>query len=171
MHKEAEIFTSREIAIFIWVVVALILAVSQKKIRESLFPVIKAFFAKKIIITYLLSVVYITLSVFLLYRVKFWDIPLLKKTVFWTLTFASVSLFNINKVSEDKKYFIAAVKHNLKLSLIFEFILDFYSPNLFVELLISKTHVNQGIISLLILNYPNYLIFLIIQFTEYNISF
>jgi len=54
----------------------------------------------------------------------------------WTLTAASITLFRINEVRENKKYFRQAVNDNFKFSLILEFITGLYTFSLPVELIL-----------------------------------
>lgn len=85
MNNLSNIFSTREIAIFIWFLILLIFAIRTKEVRNSIVRVIKAFFNRKLFLAFCTLLIYILLVVFILSVIGFWDISLLKDTVFWTL--------------------------------------------------------------------------------------
>lgn len=126
-------FSNRELAIAIWILIAVIWALSQPKIRKSLFQIIKAFFAWKLAISYVIVFSYITLMIIPLNAVGIWKFAHLKITILWVLCVAFVKLFEFSKTN-DQKFFKDAIKGNLKGLIVLEFFINLYVFDLWVEL-------------------------------------
>ena len=128
-------FSNRELAITIWILIAIIWALSQPKIRKSLFQVIKAFFAWKLAISYVIMFAYITLVIIPLNVVGIWKLPHLPVTLLWVLCVAFVMLFEFSKAN-DQNFFKDAIKDNLKGLIVLEFLINLYVFDLWVELIL-----------------------------------
>lgn len=135
MNNLSNIFSTREIAIFIWFLILLIFAIRTKEVRNSIVRVIKAFFNRKLFLAFCTLLIYILLVVFILSVIGFWDISLLKDTVFWTLFSGIVLFMNINKI-ENVNYFSSLIKDNIKVIVIWEFLFNFYTLSLIGELVL-----------------------------------
>ena len=133
MQSFFEIFSNREIALFIWVIILILFLFSKKDTRHSLKGLVKAFFAKKLITLFVLMVLYVFGIVLILYKLTFWKGDLMKDTVFWFLSVASIMFFNINKV-ESKQYFKNHIYETIKWTIILEFVMNFYTFTLPTEL-------------------------------------
>jgi len=90
--------------------------------------------------------------VLILYYASLWDLSFLKDTIIWSLASATVLLFNLTKAKEIN-YFWPLVLENLKVSVILEFVLNFYTFDFFIELffipsmaflVILKTHAEHS---------------------------
>lgn len=128
-------FSNRELAITIWILIAIICVLSQPKIRKSLFQVIKAFFAWKLAISYVIMFAYITLVIIPLNAVGIWKLPHLPVTLLWVLCVAFVMLFEFSKAN-DQNFFKDAIKDNLKGLIVLEFLINLYVFDLWVELIL-----------------------------------
>jgi len=135
MHLFTTIFTTREQAIIIWIAVFLIWSLFQKNLRNSITGLLRAFFQKKILVAFMMMIFYVGLTVYLLFRIHLWDTLLLKDTIFWIVSTAFILFLNLNKTAEDKDYFKKILFDNLKLILIFTFLINFYTFPLIAELL------------------------------------
>lgn len=113
-------FSNRELAIAIWIFIAIIYALSQPKIRKSLFQIIKAFFAWKLAISYVLMFSYITLMLLSLNIVGVWEMAHLPIIILWVLCVAFVMLFKFAKANEQD-FFKNAIRDNLKVLIVLEF--------------------------------------------------
>ena len=129
-------FNNREISLGIWFIVFLIWALSQKKISGSIFSLIKIFFSKALLRINILMIVYLALILLFLYKINFWKISLLKDTIYWTFGVAFIMLMNASKAYTEPYFFKKTLIDNIKFVLILEFIVNFYSLNLFWELLL-----------------------------------
>lgn len=126
---------NRELAIAIWIIIAIIWCVSQSKIRKSLFQVIKAFFAWKLTASYLLMFAYITVIVLVLKGVGIWNISHLPLTCLWVLCVAFVMLFGFSKAN-DQDFFKKSIKDNIKGLVFLEFLVNLYVFDIWVELIL-----------------------------------
>lgn len=133
MNNLFTIFSTREVALFIWFLLFLIFVSRSKDVRHSIARAIKTFFSRKSIIAFSLLLLYILLIVFILSYIGFWDISLLKDTILWLLFSGSVLFMNINKI-ENVNYFSGLIKDNIKIVIIWEFLFNFYTFSLIGEL-------------------------------------
>lgn len=129
-----DIFNNREIAIIIWSILGCIWVLRESTVRKSIIALIKIFFGYKFFVTYLLSVCYTIVGIYILYRFDFWTIKLLKATILWCVFTIISIIVNVNKIREDKKYFSNAVIENFKFSAIIGFITGLYTFGLFTEI-------------------------------------
>ncbi len=128
-------FSNREIALFTWILVAIIAMLFSKSIRKSISKIFKVLFVKSILITFLLFILYVGGIVFGLYKFGFWDLSLLKDTILWTFGFAVILVFGANKTKRISD-FKAILKDAVKWTIIIEFIVAFYNFSLTTELII-----------------------------------
>ena len=137
--KSLDILNNREIAIGIWLFIAIVLASFSKSIRkifnESFPRLCKLFFSRWILIPLGFAAGYIVLVVLGLQKIGFWNSGLLKNTIFWCLSVPVVSMFRISETTGDKSYFQNAIKDIFKVVFILEFLIAFYTFPLWVELL------------------------------------
>lgn len=136
---EIEVLNNRETAISIWLTLLLIFLFLKRDVRGSFTSLVRSIFAYKIVTSYLLSVLYTSIGIYLLYRLDGWTSHQLKDAILWcTLTIMKTLLRN-NEVNEKKDYFKVALKENLKFTLIIEFISETYSFPLIAELILVPT--------------------------------
>jgi len=128
-------FNNREIAIAFWFMVFMIFVLLKKDVRSSVDNLFKVFFQNKIFVVFLIMTFYVISLLILLQKLGVWQFSLLKETIFWYLGVAVTSLFNANKVNEDRNYFKNIFKDNLRLIVILEFVTALYTFNLIVELI------------------------------------
>jgi len=130
------LFNTREIAVIIWLLVFMAWAISKKNIRDSLFRVGKAFLNKKILSVIIAAILYASLIVFILSEIRIWETSLIKDTTFWFVGTAFVLLMNVNKATQDNGYFKKILIDSLKLVLVLEFVVNLYTFNLLIELIL-----------------------------------
>ncbi len=162
MNNLFTIFSTREVALFIWFLLFLIFVSRSKDVRHSIARAIKTFFSRKSIIAFSLLLLYILLIVFILSYIGFWDISLLKDTILWLLFSGSVLFMNINKI-ENVNYFSGLIKDNIKIIIIWEFLFNFYTFSLIGELvfipvvtLFSSMGIFAKYLYILIKKYPTF---------------
>ena len=130
IHK---IFNNREIAIGLLFIILIVWILKDKKVRDSFWGVLKSFLAlRKILIVMSL---YICCIVFALYIFNFWELDLLKDTIYWFLGVALILFFNVNDIEKKANYFRDIIKDNFKVLLIVEFVSNFKSFNLVFEII------------------------------------
>lgn len=129
------LLNNREIAFAIWFSLLVMWLLSNKEIRSAFGSVLDCFSKKVIIIPFSLLVLHTLASVWLLSEMGIWDLSQAKNTVFWFFSVAAVSLFRLNKIADDRHYFKSAVKDNLKIIVLLQFLISYYTFSIFVELI------------------------------------
>lgn len=130
------LFSNREKALVIWILVFLTWGLSQREIAKSILGVLKALFQRKILIVLAAMVVYIGSEVWLFHRIGLWKANLMKDTVFWTFGTAFVYVVNANQATEKEHFFRKIVLDSLKLVLVLEFLVNFYTFDLWIEMIL-----------------------------------
>lgn len=126
--------TNREFAILVWVNIFLLYCLLNKEIKKSLRNLIKVAFSKKLILLYICIYSYIFVCLYILYKIKFWNLELLKDTIVWSIT---VPVFSIMKAQEDSKtYFKETLKSCFEIYILIEFIGINYPFSIWIELII-----------------------------------
>lgn len=124
--------TNREIAIASWFALLLTWALSHEKLRQGLVVLVKSFFASRLVVLWIFMALYIAFEVAVLRHLELWNASHTKDTLLWTGTVAIVVLVQ----SSDSASFKEAVLQIFGLSVIFDFIVNFRSLNLVLELLL-----------------------------------
>lgn len=135
-----DILNNREWALLIWVIpIAIFILFFQKvdEIRESLKELIQAFFVGSILRTLTLMTIYISFVIYGLFKIGLWELHQLKNTIIWSISVGAVSLLRINSIKAEPSFFKKVVFDNLKLIVIIQFVLEFYTYSLTVELILT----------------------------------
>lgn len=130
------IFNNREIALISYILVFIIWALTQKKIRESIFGLVKALLAKQIFFSILCLLIYVTIVAYGLSLVTLWNFSLLKDTIYWTFGVGFILMMNSNKALQEEHYFRKFVRENVKLFMILEFISGLYVFGIITEFIL-----------------------------------
>ncbi|WP_062106542.1 hypothetical protein [Bacillus niameyensis] len=134
-----ELFSSREIAMGIWIVIffilIFILAVKSTSVRESIYHLIRTTTNKYIIIFFGTIIAYATIWIKLSSTLSVWDWKYLKDIIFWVL-FVGVP-FCFNAVTEKSESYIGnVIKSNFKFTIFLEFLIGTYTFTLVTELVL-----------------------------------
>lgn len=130
------IFSTREIAIAIWIAFALILCLFSSKIRKAFGSVIKAAFTPKLYIPFIGMLVYAAFFVFLLTFIPFWKWKYIKDITIWVLFAGIPACYKAIGDKIDEHYFRNIFLVNLKFVALIEFIVNTFTFSLIAELLI-----------------------------------
>ncbi|MPT34098.1 MAG: hypothetical protein E2604_03165 [Flavobacterium sp.] len=141
-----EIFSTREVAIIIWSSIFIVGALIILKFKGIL-PLLKSFFNYKIQTLLWSTFIYIAVVTICLYYLRTWDLTLLKDTIIWSITSATILLFNISKV-KDFTYFKPMVLENLKATVVFEFITNFYTFSFTTEMIVIPIMTFIGVLQI-----------------------
>jgi hypothetical protein len=114
-------------------------------IRKSMVGVLKALFGRKIFSIILLMLLYVAGIIFILRQIHFWSTYLFNDTIFWFFSFAIVTFFTINK-AEDNSYFKSLLCDCFKGTLFIEFLVNFYTFSLTIELIMFPIIIFIGLI-------------------------
>lgn len=130
-----DVFTTREIAVFIWFSIIVILISLNKTIRSSFIDVLKSVLKYQILIPFFILILYsIIIGLFLNFKINV--LKCVKDIILWVI-FAGVpfAYSSINK-KIDKKYFFKYVINNIKIIAILEFIVSNFTFKLIWELVL-----------------------------------
>ncbi len=129
-------FNGREQAVIILSITFLIYSLFIPGMRKSYKNLIEILFSSlflKIIISILLYIAFIT---YLLKIIGFWNITMLKDTIIWGI-FAGFMLFmKVINVKNKRLYFKELIKDSLKLLVVYEFLINLYTFNVWIELVL-----------------------------------
>lgn len=130
------IFSNREIATAIWLIILILFGLPKKNIRSSLKGLIRSIFAWKLTLYYLLSIVYFTLLLFLINRIIKLDPGLIKDSIIWFIASGLIVTANAFTLREKTSLVTFLILDNLKLTVFVEFVIATYVFSLPVELII-----------------------------------
>ncbi len=133
MEELQKIFSNREIAYIFWTILIILFFLS-KKIGNTFGNVIKSFFASKLSLLYISMLLFTIMEVYVIYKIGFWNSNLIKDTSFWFITFSFLTLFKSIK-ARNIRDFIPIINDIFKLTIFLEFIINFMSFNLTVEII------------------------------------
>lgn len=120
----------------VWLLAGFLVMMSFRTTRESIVGVIKAVFATKVLSGMALMIVYTIGIVAVLNLVSFWNMALLKETVFWFFFTAMASYFSYATSKTPGNVFRDLVIRSIKVVVIIEFLVNTYTFSLIVELLL-----------------------------------
>jgi hypothetical protein len=128
------IFSTRELAFLIWIIIALLVMMFNRGLRNSLSDIVRLLFGSKIGLVLIFLIVYVVLILMLLYKIGVWNQSHVKDTFMWFITSAVVLFFGVNK-AEDFRFFKEVIKENFKWAVILDFLINFYTFSLIVEII------------------------------------
>ena len=127
---------NRQLAIFIWLLIALVLALRSSAVRRSLGGVGRSLSCGVLLVP---VVGFLTLVSALLIagsQVGLWNLNLATDTGFWVAGSGSVLLFNFDRASTDEHYFRRVLAEILGVTILVEIILEISILSIPVELLL-----------------------------------
>lgn len=122
----------REQAVAIWLLVAMVAALSNKDFRGVIFAFVRALLDPKLLGMYASAALWLVAIVVVLANIGIWNSLLVKDTVMWFVGIAFVLMLNANNSKEH--FFHDAIVDNLKLTALIEFVSNIYSFNVLIEL-------------------------------------
>lgn len=136
MQTLQTVFNNRELALGAWIILAIVAGLFTKAGRKFLQSVAPIIFGRKFVVFYIIFLSFFTLTVLYLYCIGFWDTSLLKDTIFWII-FIEIPLFAkaIDK-AKDGRFFVKLIRDNLTIIVVIDFLLNFWTFSLVVELII-----------------------------------
>lgn len=134
MSTVLSVFSNRELAFLIWLVILLVYFLIKNKWRHHLKRIIMSAFTLKLVAIYITLIIYASIIVILLYLLNIWGIFLLKDTVVWLIFSALGTAFTLNRIN-DFGYFTDLIKSNIAVTAIVQFMINLYSFSLVTELI------------------------------------
>jgi hypothetical protein len=136
---------NREISTLIWVGIALFLSLLKPQGRIALANVFTAFARPLIIRVLSIAGLWVGLCVFLMQRYGVWEWSNLKTTALWVMTFAFVTMFDVDKLGKPKFYSVL-IRDILSATAIVVFIAEFTTFSLLGELVFVPFLILMGLI-------------------------
>ena len=134
MSAILSVFSNRELAFLIWLVILLVYFLIKNRWRHHLKRIIISAFTLKLVVIYTTLVIYASIIVILLYSLNIWGIFLLKDTIVWLIFSALGTAFTLNRI-KDFGYFTDLIKSNIAVTAIVQFMINLYSFSLITELI------------------------------------
>lgn len=145
---------NRELATVIWIVILFTcLFYYHRDVRYSFCNVIKCFFDKKILFVVALSDIWMSIGVFILYKMNAWQWNNIKTTLTWFAFSIVTMIIGVSKAEDKKKYFLSLCKENINISVFLTFIIELYSFSFFIEFImipvsvLLSVYINYNILS------------------------
>lgn len=130
------VFSNREISIGVWLLTIIVLLfIVNKESREAFIEIIKALFDKYIIVSLVIMVIYLCTVLLILSKFNLWDFSYLKDTVIWFMFTGFFILMKLGKIKSNE-FYKNDIQNLLKVTLLVEFVTNFYSFTLPIELLL-----------------------------------
>jgi len=131
-----DVFNNREIAIACWVIIATTILIFTKAGKEFFKSVIPILFCKKFVIFYFVFISFLCLVIYGLYKIEVWSPKLVKDTIFWVM-FVELPVFaKAIEEAKDARFFRKLIKDNIAISVAVEFLIGFWTFDLWVEILL-----------------------------------
>lgn len=138
---------NREMAIGIWLVVALIAALLAKSVRTGLADVLKCLLMPKLLLLFGSLAAYVALLAWLLSQVQLWTFDQLTATVLWYFL-SGVGLLNgVFSIKEGDRHFAKLARSAFTLTVVVEFVAVAYTFGLLAELVLVPVLVFLGLLS------------------------
>ena len=128
---------NREIAMIIWVSIITIWLLCFKDLRVNIFDILKHLFASKLTYVFVLITGYTSLIYYIMYRVDYWEIGLLKEGFICLVTIGFWGVGTaISKVKTLKQSLKSMAIESIKVATLIQFLTGFYVMSLPLELII-----------------------------------
>ena len=135
-----DIFNTREIALFAWSALLLTILLSKAAARRALASLLMTFIRAKALHQYgAITLLWVAFEILILQWAGLWSLDHLKATTFWVLAVPMAATWRIHQLSQKEDYFVAALRDTFALTVLVEFLVDFYPFPLWAELLIVPT--------------------------------
>ena len=145
-----ELFNNREIAAGVWLVVVLVIVILVLGPRQFFAQLLKVFQSVALLILVALAYAYLTIAVYGLFKIGFWEPTLLKGTILWAILSGSVLIFRSLGSNGAEVTFRSLLRDNLKVIVIIEFLVSSYTFSLIAELIFWPTLVAVAAVDTLI---------------------
>ncbi|MGB1287337.1 MAG: hypothetical protein ACPG7F_12435, partial [Aggregatilineales bacterium] len=130
-----DIFTSRELALIIWLAITLVYMLIVKSTRKALINVIEAFLEIRILIPFSVMLIYTGFIVFILKNIGFENRDLVKDSIFWFFGTAIILFINVNDFANGKKSFKKVITENFAFVAILFFVNNSFPHEFWIEFL------------------------------------
>ena len=132
-----EVFSTREIVGFIYVGIFIMYILCHEQTRKSTVKVIKCACKVKLIIPFVLMIIYTILLVLLFKRTVLWDVMYIKDIVMWVLFVGVPYSYNAVSKGNEEHYFRNLFMDNIKFIVLIEFFMGTFTFDFWIELILQ----------------------------------
>lgn len=132
--------TNREAALLFWIVLPVVVVLARDKdgsVKKALRGLAQAFLNRYILAIFSWAMLWIVLSIQGLAWLGLWSLDNLKGTVIWVVTFAMVTVFEVNRITDEASYRAKTLKDVVNATVVVAYFAEMYSFSLPVELVIT----------------------------------
>jgi len=129
-------FTTREIALGIWLIIIFISLILWKKTRKHIFGIIKIALSKKILILFFILFLYSTTFMILFSMSQIWRNEYVKVILIWTFFAGAPLCFNAIIKGLEQGFFKNLVFDGLKFTVLVEYITGLFTFSLLIEIIL-----------------------------------
>jgi len=122
---------NRDLAILTWLAILLCSIFLIKFIRKQALPIFRILFSSVFIIIFQLAICYLLIIIWGLIKVDFWNIHLLKGTVFWF--FGVGIIMSFRTIGKDIPFFQKILVNALKLTIVIGFVSNLHVFKYWIE--------------------------------------
>ena len=141
------IFSNRELASAIWIIVLFIFSLFKKNIYRSYSKVLSSFFNYKILIYIVVSTLYFYVILFIINCVNPLSISQIKDAIFWFIASGLILTANTFSSKDTTDIFKVIIINNIKLIVLLEYIIATYTFSLLTELLLFPVILFVGLMA------------------------
>jgi hypothetical protein len=139
-------FSSREIAVALWLVIGLTWFSRYPAVRKAARNVVRSFLAWKILVSCAFLLAWTSIAVWLLFTLGMWTTSLLKDTILWFCFGGFVMMFSSLTAKDDENIFGTFLRDSVKIVVVLEFLVSAYTFSLPIELVLVPALTFVGMI-------------------------
>ncbi len=131
------LFSSREIALFILILIFLIFILRNNAARKSILKVIEVALSRKLVVPFIGALIYCSIITFSLTKLDVWKWKYLKEISMWFLFIGVPSCYKALNIKPDDHYFKNFITNNMKIIVLIEFIFNSLTFHLIIEIILQ----------------------------------
>lgn len=147
------VFNNRELAISTWLLFGFLLLILYKSTREQIGEMLRILTSRIMLVNVFFILSYLTLVVYSLYLVRFWDFIFLKETLIWLFTVGLVSVYRVVGKDEEK-IFKRIMLDSLKITIMLEFFVNVKIFSFWIEFIVILLAIFIAIIQIVAKDIP-----------------
>jgi hypothetical protein len=109
---------------------------TKPDLRNAGLAVVKALFHRVFLTVFVVAGLYIAVCVAVIAKFDLWEWGNLKTTLVWAFGFALVTIFDANRIDEDRTYFGKTLRDTINVTVLIVFLMEMQSFSLVVELIL-----------------------------------
>lgn len=129
-------FNNREISVIVWFVIFVVFVSLKKQVRKSFVDVVRCIFKEKILIWIISLIFYYLFFIVCFSKATIWNNVYLKDILVWCIFEGIAITSRAINIKNAKEFFILIIKDCINFAIIYEFLINLFVFNIYVELLL-----------------------------------